>query len=90
MTMKRLTVSVLGLLLATPLIAEEVDRTLDAAPDGDVDISNIAGSVTVQGWSRSEVEVTGTLGRNVEELIFERDGKNVTINGNLAATYSDV
>ncbi len=77
--MKRLTLSVLGLLLAMPLMAEEVDRTLDAAPDGDVDISNIAGSVTVQGWSRSEVEVTGILGRNVEELIFERDGKNVTI-----------
>lgn len=79
MTMKRLSVFFLGLLLAAPLMAEEVDRSLDAAADGEVDISNIAGSVSVHGWSREEVEVTGTLGRNVEELIFERDGDEITI-----------
>lgn len=77
--MKKQTVLVLGLLLALPVMAEEVDRTLDAADDGEVDISNIAGSVTVHGWSRSQVEVTGTLGRNVEELVFERSGDTVTI-----------
>jgi DUF4097 and DUF4098 domain-containing protein YvlB len=48
--MKKLTVIVLGLLLAAPIMAEEVDRTLDAAS-----------------------------GRNVEELIFERDGDKITI-----------
>jgi DUF4097 and DUF4098 domain-containing protein YvlB len=77
--MKKLTVIVLGLLLAAPIMAEEVDRTLDAASDGRVHISNIAGSVTVNGWSRDQVEVTGELGRNVEELIFERDGDKITI-----------
>ena len=77
--MKKLTVIVLGLLLATPIMAEDVDRTLDAASDGRVHISNIAGSVTVNGWSRDQVEVTGQLGRNVEELIFERDGDKITI-----------
>ncbi|MDH3819830.1 MAG: DUF4097 domain-containing protein [Gammaproteobacteria bacterium] len=77
--MKKLTVFVLGLLLAAPIMAEEVDRTLDAASDGRVHISNIAGSVTVNGWSRDQVEVTGELGRNVEELIFERDGDKITI-----------
>ena len=77
--MKKLTVIALGLLLAAPLMAEEVNRTLDAASDGRVHISNIAGSVTVNGWSRDQVEVTGELGRNVEELIFERDGGKVTI-----------
>src|SRR5210317_2206117 len=77
--MKKLTVIVLGLLLAAPTMAEEVDRTLDAASDGRVHISNIAGSVNVNGWSRDQVEVTGELGRNVEELIFERDGDKVTI-----------
>ena len=77
--MKKLTVIVLGLLLAAPIMAEEVDRILDAASDGRVHISNIAGSVTVTGWSRDQVEVTGELGRNVEELIFERDGDKITI-----------
>lgn len=77
--MKKLTVIILGLLLGMPLLAEEVDKTLDAAPDGQVDISNISGSITVTGWNRDAVEVTGTLGRNVEELVFERDGDRVTI-----------
>src|SRR5210317_1904819 len=77
--MKKLTVIVLSLLLAAPIMAEEVNRTLDAASDGRVYISNIAGSVTVNGWSRDQVEVTGELGRNVEELIFERDGDKITI-----------
>jgi len=68
-----------GLLLALPAFAKDIDRRIDAAPDGHVDISNIAGSVTVRGWSRKQVEVTGDLGKNVEELIFERDGDKVTI-----------
>lgn len=77
--MKRLTAIVLGALLATPVVAEEVEKTLDAASDGHVHVSNISGSVTINGWSRSEVEVSGELGRNVEELIFKRDGDKITI-----------
>lgn len=77
--MKRLTVLTLATLLASPVMAEQVDRRLDAAPDGEVDISNVAGSVEVTGWSRNEVEVTGTIGRNVEELVFERDGDTINI-----------
>lgn len=77
--MKRLTVIVFGLVFAMPLMATEVDRILDAAPDGEVDVSNIDGAITLVGWSRDQVEVTGTLGRNVKELVFERDGDNVTI-----------
>ena len=77
--MKRLTAIVLSALLVTPVVAEEVDETLDAASDGHVHVSNISGSVTVKGWSRSEVEVTGELGRNVEKLIFERDDDKITI-----------
>ena len=78
--MKRLTaILLLGTVLAMPVMAEEVDRKLDAAPDGHVDISNISGSIAVKGWSRDQVEVTGELGRNVEELIFERSGDKITI-----------
>ena len=77
--MKKLTAIVLGLVLAAAAAAEEVNRSLDASPDGDVHISNISGSVNVNGWSRDEVEVTGTIGPKVEELIFERSGNKVTI-----------
>ena len=65
--MKKLTAIALAILFAAPVAAEEVDRTLDAASDGTVHVSNIAGSVAVDGWNRSEVRVEGTLGRDVEE-----------------------
>ena len=77
--MKRLIVIFLGTLIALPVMADEIERKIDAASDGHVHVSNIAGEVTISGWSRNEVEVTGELGRNVEELIVERDGDKVTI-----------
>lgn len=77
--MNRIVIVSLGSLLVAPALAEEVNETLDAAADGHVEISNIAGDVEVVGWDRSSVEVTGELGKNVEELVFERDGDRVTI-----------
>lgn len=68
-----------GLLIATTAFAEDVNETMDAASDGIVLISNVAGSVDVRGWSRNQVEVSGELGRRVEELIFERDGDEIVI-----------
>jgi DUF4097 and DUF4098 domain-containing protein YvlB len=72
---------VLGLsLLSTVAIADTaINETLDADEDGEVIISNVSGSVEVEGWSRNQVEVTGTLGDRVEELIFERDGDEILI-----------
>ncbi|MCJ7591728.1 MAG: DUF4097 domain-containing protein [Woeseiaceae bacterium] len=78
--MNRVVTIILACLLTLPAFADEqVNRTIDAASDGHVDVSNISGSVTVNGWSRNSVEVTGTLGRNVEELVVERDGDRVWI-----------
>jgi DUF4097 and DUF4098 domain-containing protein YvlB len=77
--MKKLVTVILTVMFAAAVQAEEVNRSIDAATSGHVDISNIAGSITVSGWNRSLVEVTGTLGRNVEELIVERDGDKVRI-----------
>ncbi|MDJ0906428.1 MAG: DUF4097 family beta strand repeat-containing protein [Woeseiaceae bacterium] len=67
--------------LATAVTAQarEVDESIDAAPDGQVEIINISGSVEVYGWSRDEVEVTGELGSKVEELILERNGDKVLV-----------
>lgn len=69
----------LGSLAVTPALAEDINKTVDASADGHVDISNIAGLVEVEGWSRTAVEVTGELGDRVDELIVERDGDRVTI-----------
>ncbi len=78
--MKNLVTTILACLLTLTAFAdEEVERSLGAAADGHIDVSNIAGSVLVNGWNRNTVEVTGTLGRNVEELVFERDGDTINI-----------
>ena len=76
---RKIVITTFALLLGLPVVAEEVDRTIGAAKDGHIDISNIAGSVTVNGWDRGEVRVVGTLGDNVEELVLERKGDKVWI-----------
>jgi len=59
--------------------ANEQHRVVEASADGTVSIFNTAGSITVVGWSRNEVDVTADLGWGVEELIVERDGDDVLV-----------
>ena len=40
------------------------------APDGEVRVENVSGSIKVVAWDRSEVEVKGTVGEDVERLEF--------------------
>jgi DUF4097 and DUF4098 domain-containing protein YvlB len=68
-----------GVSLATAAQATDVNETIDAAANGHVDISNVAGKIEVYGWSKNSVEVTGELGEKVEELVLERDGDRVTV-----------
>ena len=77
--MNRMVLISAGLLFAAPVHAEEINETLDASADGNVEIYNTAGSVTVEGWSRNAVEVTGTLGEEVDKFIFERKGDTVLV-----------
>jgi DUF4097 and DUF4098 domain-containing protein YvlB len=67
-------------MISMPVIADEqVDQTIDASDDGYVEIFNTSGSIEVVGWSKDSIEITGTLGDSVEELIVERDGDEVLI-----------
>jgi DUF4097 and DUF4098 domain-containing protein YvlB len=61
-----------ALLFAAPLARADspIDKRAPADPKGQVEISNTAGTVTVTGWDRNEVEVTGTLGEGSERLDF--------------------
>jgi hypothetical protein len=77
--MKIHTITLIGMFGATSVAAAPINESMDAAADGTVSISNVSGSVDVQGWSRNQVEITGELGSDVEELIFERDGDEIEI-----------
>lgn len=78
-----ITIARAGLLLAfvaTPVLADEdYYEKMDAAPDGLVQIENVAGDIEVSGTDAEEVEVSARLGDAVEELIFERDGDRILI-----------
>lgn len=70
----------LALALAAPAaIADDVQRSVDASPNGNVSISNVAGSIEISGWSRNQVDVAADLGDGVEELIVERNGDDVIV-----------
>ncbi len=77
--MKHLILIVVGCLLFSTSNARDVNESLAADAKGHVAISNLAGSVKVTGWSRKTVEITGSLGDDVEELIFDRDGDEIII-----------
>lgn len=49
-------------LLSTPALADtRVDDRHAIASGGRIELSNVAGKVTVRGWDRNEVQLTGTL-----------------------------
>ncbi|MBT8078414.1 MAG: DUF4097 domain-containing protein [Gammaproteobacteria bacterium] len=69
----------IALAAANIAAAEEFREIMDVSPESYIEISNTAGDIEVEGWSRNQVEVIGELGRGVEDLIFERHGDEVVI-----------
>jgi hypothetical protein len=72
---------VAALALATlPAAAQErVDERRPAAPDGTVAIETTGGSVRVEGWDRSEVAVTGSVGPGADHLSLRGDGRKIRV-----------
>jgi len=68
---------------------ESVSRSLEADPEGTVEVSVIRGKVKLQGWDQSMVKVEGTLDDHAEELIFERDGNQITLKVKIPRNMSD-
>ena len=81
MKLKNLTLALIVFLTAVSLApaSRSVSRTVSAEPDGEVSIELIAGRIEVIGWDRDEVEVTGTVGDDVKELVVESEKGEVEI-----------
>ncbi len=79
--MKKALWMVAGMTLATTTAVadQDISKRLDADSDGEVTVINTSGEVEIEGWSRNEVEVSGRIGDDVEEFVFERDGDEVLI-----------
>jgi Putative adhesin len=59
--------------------ATSVDEHRPANPQGAVEIDNVAGMIDVQGWDKSEIAVTGTIGKDVERVDVTSDSSRTTI-----------
>lgn len=69
-----------ALLLATPAHAQrQVDARHDASATGTVEIQMNSGSVRVTGWSRNEVQVTGSLSRADDRVELDGAGRTVEV-----------
>jgi DUF4097 and DUF4098 domain-containing protein YvlB len=78
------TVYLLSALLALALSAAahgeaDFEKSVPAAPNGAVEISNVSGSVEVSGWDRPEVAVHGDLGSGVERVDVTTEGNRIRI-----------
>jgi Putative adhesin len=59
--------------------ATSVDEHRPANPQGAVEIDNVAGLIDVQGWDKSEVAVSGSIGRDVERVDVTGDSNRTSI-----------
>ena len=77
--MKKVILATFALVATGTAAGESINETMDVSPDSWITVSNTAGDIEIEGWSRNQVEVTGELGSGVEELIFERHDDEITI-----------
>lgn len=69
-----------ALLMAAPAQAQrQVSARHDASATGTVEISINAGSLRVTGWGRNEVQVTGTVAREGDQLQLDGGGRMVEV-----------
>ncbi len=59
--------------------AKEFAQRVQADPNGTVEISNVAGRVTVTSWDRSEVDVKGELGESVQRVEVTSSGSRTFV-----------
>ncbi len=56
-----------------------IDEHRPLKPDARLTVSNVAGLIEVEAWSKNELHLTGTLAPEVEKLVIEGDASDLTI-----------
>jgi len=56
-----------------------VELRKPADPEGQVSVNVVAGSISVAGWDRPEIEVTGTIGDRVERVDLTASSDHATV-----------
>ncbi|HEV7491584.1 MAG TPA: DUF4097 family beta strand repeat-containing protein [Rhodanobacteraceae bacterium] len=61
------------------LAGTPINETRPVSADARIDVSNIKGEVTVSGWDKSEVQISGTLGDGAKNLAVDGGADHLTI-----------
>lgn len=61
------------------MAGSSVDQNRAVAPDGLVEVENLAGSIEFSAWDKAEVEIRGELGDDVEELEIVESSSGIQI-----------
>lgn len=61
------------------LAASPIDETRPLDARGEVEVSNVKGSIEVRTWDRDEVRITGSLGDGVERLEIQGEGRKLSV-----------
>ena len=79
--MKKLNIVLMTVALTTGVAWAEqrIDETRDADADARIDVEIISGSIEVVGWDRGQLQVTGTIGDDVEALEVSGSGHSISI-----------
>lgn len=56
-----------------------INEHRDVSPTAQIDVSNVKGAVTVSGWDKPEVSITGTLGDGAKKLSVEGSADHLRI-----------
>ncbi len=72
--------AIIGSFLALSAFAgEKVDQQLNVAANSNITIENVRGKITITGWNKNEVSVTGELDEKAEKFIFEKNDNGILI-----------
>nr|WP_241664481.1 DUF4097 family beta strand repeat-containing protein [Ningiella ruwaisensis] len=77
---KIMTLTLLLALSLAALAGQTVNQSLDAEPDGIVEIEHMSGKAKIVGWEQNQVKVEGELGDDTKEFIFRRKGASIELN----------
>jgi len=58
---------------------EEIDKVLEMPADGLVQVENLAGSIEFATWDRSEAQIRGKVGDDVEEVEITATSKGIQV-----------
>ncbi|MDH3646021.1 MAG: DUF4097 family beta strand repeat-containing protein [Gammaproteobacteria bacterium] len=71
-------IPLLALFACSAISSETINEQANMKPNGKLKVSNVAGTVDIEGWSNKRIEVTGKLGDD-STLIFDVDDDTAVV-----------